>query len=147
MNTSRRTFLGTALIGAIMPSIASASGTVKNSVQIKFSFSNQIFTATLNNTPTALELVTLLPLNIQIEDYSTNEKIAHLPHKLTEEGSGPFGEEAPGDLCYYAPWGNLALFHAGYRYSSGLIRLGRLDGAVTPLLQRGKFPLRVERAR
>ncbi|MCK6441347.1 cyclophilin-like fold protein [Elstera cyanobacteriorum] len=137
MKTSRRTFLETALIAAVVPSIASASGTVENPMQIKFSFNNQIFTATLNNTPTALDLLTLLPLNIQIEDYSTNEKIAYLPRKLTVEGSGPFGDEAPGDLCYYAPWGNLALFYAGYRYSSGLIRLGRLDGAVTPLLQRG----------
>ncbi|RVG13858.1 hypothetical protein CN234_06035 [Sinorhizobium meliloti] len=49
------------------------------------------------------------------------------------------------DLCYYAPWGNLAFFYAGYRYSAGLIRLGRLDGGVEPLLTRGKFPLRIER--
>ena len=47
--------------------------------------------------------------------------------KLTEEGRGPFSNEAAGDLCYYAPWGNLAFFHSGYKYSSGLIRLGRLD--------------------
>ncbi|WP_225770210.1 cyclophilin-like fold protein [Inquilinus sp. Marseille-Q2685] len=32
-------------------------------------------------------------------------------------GSGPF---APGDFCYYAPWGNLAFFYAGYRYSRDL---------------------------
>jgi hypothetical protein len=31
-----------------------------------------------------------------------------LPRKLTEEDGGPFGNEAPGDLAYYAPWGNLA---------------------------------------
>jgi hypothetical protein len=80
-----------------------------------------------------------------IEDYSTNEKIAHLPRKLTEAGSAPFKNEAPGDLCYHAPWGNLALFYAGYRYSSGLIRLGRLEGGIDPLLMRGKFPLRIER--
>jgi hypothetical protein len=86
----------------------------------------------------------MLPLDLDIEDYSTNEKIAYLPQKLTVEGSGPFANERPGDLCYYAPWGNLAFFHASYRYSSGLIRLGRLDGGPTPLLVKGKFPLRVE---
>jgi hypothetical protein len=42
----------------------------------------------------------MLPLDLTIEDYSTNEKIAHLPRKLTEEGSGPFGNERPYDLCY-----------------------------------------------
>ena len=54
--------------------------------------------------------------------------------------------EAPGDLCYYAPWGNLALFHGPYRWSRGLYRLGRLDAGPEPLLTRGKFPLRIERA-
>jgi hypothetical protein len=68
-----------------------------------------------------------------------------LPRKLTEEGSGPFTSEAPGNLCYYAPWGNLVFFYAGYRFSRGLIRLGRLDGDVAPLLTRGKFPLRITR--
>ncbi len=68
----------------------------------------------------------------------------YLSRKLTEEGSGPFGNEVPGDLCYYAPWGNLAMFHAPYRWSRGLIRLGRLDGGPAPLLVRGEYPLRVE---
>ena len=49
-----------------------------------------------------------------------------------------------GDLCYYAPWGNLAFFYADYRYSSGLIRLGRLDGGIEPLLRSGKFDLHIE---
>ncbi len=33
--------------------------------------------------------------------------------KLSEQGSGPFANEQPGDMCSYAPWGNLAFFHAG----------------------------------
>lgn len=72
------------------------------------------------------------PARPEIDNYANNEKIAYLPRKLTEEGSGSFSNEAPGDLCYYAPWGNLAFFYAGYRYSAGLIRLGRLDGGVEP---------------
>jgi hypothetical protein len=85
-----------------------------------------------------------LPLDLRIEDYSTNEKIAYLPRKLTKEGSGSFSNEAAGDLCYYAPWGNLAFFYGGYRYSSGLVRLGRLDDGSEPLLKRGKFRLHIE---
>lgn len=38
-----------------------------------------------------------------VEDYGKNEKIVYLPRKLTEEGSGPFGNERPGDLCYFNP--------------------------------------------
>lgn len=83
--------------------------------------------------------------NLAVEDYSTNEKIAYLPRKLTEDGSGPFSNEAAGDLCYYAPWGNLAFFYGGYQYSPGLIRIGRLDDGPAPLLRRGKCALRIER--
>ena len=113
-------------------------------MKIRIVFNGHDVTATLNDTPSARDLASMLPLDLTIDDYSTNEKIAYLPRKLTEEGSGPFANEAPGDLCYYVPWGNLAFFYAGYRYSKGLIRLGRLDGGIEPLLARGEFPLRVE---
>lgn len=113
-------------------------------MRIRVAFADQAFAATLDDNPSARDLVSMLPVDLTIEDYSNNEKIAYLPRKLTEQGSGPFGSEAPGDLCYYAPWGNLAFFHARYRYSMGLIRLGRLEGSIEPLLKQGKFPLRVE---
>ena len=114
-------------------------------MKIRIAFNGHAFTATLHDNPSARDLASMLPLDLTIDDYSTNEKIAYLPRKLTEEGSGPFSNEAPGDLCYYAPWGNLAFFYAVYHYSSGLIRLGRLESGIEPLLTRGKFPLRIER--
>ena len=113
-------------------------------MRLRFIFADQNFTATLEGNPSARDLFTMLPLDLKITDYSTNEKVAYLPRKLTEEGSGPFGNEAVGDLCYYAPWGNLALFHGSYRWSRGLIRLGRLDKGAKPLLVRGEYPLHVE---
>ena len=113
-------------------------------MRLRFVFADQDFTATLEDNPSARDLFSMLPLDLKITDYSTNEKIAYLPHKLTEEGSGRFSNEAVGDLCYYAPWGNLAMFHGPYRWSRGLIRLGRLDHGAKPLLVRGEHPLRVE---
>lgn len=41
---------------------------------------------------------------------------------------------AAGDISYYAPWGNLALFNRDFSYSPGLVRLGRLDPSGTELL-------------
>jgi hypothetical protein len=113
-------------------------------MRLRFAFADQEFTATLEDNPTARDLFSLLPLDLTIGDYATNEKIAYLPRKLTEDGSGRFDNEAIGDLCYYAPWGNLAMFHGSYRWSRGLIRLGRLDGNTAPLLVRGEHKLRVE---
>lgn len=113
-------------------------------MRLRLIFADQDFTATLEDNPSARDLFSMLPLDLTISDYSTNEKIAYLPRKLTEEDSGRFGGEAIGDLCYYAPWGNLALFHGPYRGSRGLIRLGRLDRGPAPLSVRGEHSLRVE---
>lgn len=115
-------------------------------MKVRFLFDRHTVDATLYDNPSARDFASMLPLDLKIEDYSTNEKIAYLPRKLTEEGSGPFGNEQPGDVCYYAPWGDVILFYAAYRYSSGLIRLGRVDGGIEPMLTRGTFPLRIERS-
>jgi hypothetical protein len=87
-------------------------------------FDRHRFAATLDDDPSARDLLSMLPLALTVEDYADNEKIARLPRKLTEDGSGPFGNEAPGDLCTYAPWGNLAFFYAGHRYSHGPVANG-----------------------
>ena len=114
-------------------------------LQVRIAFSGMTMTATLEDNPSARDFASMLPLDdLTIDNYANNEKISYLPRKLTEEGSGPFGNERPGDLCYFAPWGNLAFFHAGYRWSAGLIRLGRIDGRFDPLLASGAFPLRID---
>ncbi len=112
-------------------------------MRIRMSFDGHVMTATLYDNPSARDFFAMLPLDLEISDYSTNEKIAYLPRKLTEEGSGPFGNERPYDLCYFMPWGNLAMFHAPYRHP-GLIRLGRFDEGYDALHVRGEFPLRIE---
>lgn len=143
---TRRVLMTVALAGLAAPRLALAQvGREEPMTRVRFAFHGMEFTATLNDAPSARDLASLLPLDLTIGDYANNEKIAYLPRKLTEQGAAPFANEAPGDLCYYAPWGNLALFYGGYRWSRGLIRLGRLDGGVTPLLTRGEFPLGVER--
>ena len=132
-------------VGCIARTPANASPDGKGSaVRLRFLFADQDFTATLEDSPPARDLASMLPLDLKITDYATNEKIAWLPRKLTGDGSGRFDTEAVGDLCYYAPWGNLAMFHGPYRWSPGLIRLGRLDRDVAPLLVRGEYPLRIE---
>jgi hypothetical protein len=150
MRQSRRLFLSMALASISLASAVRAQNEVSDqsslkdkSMKIQFEFDKHIFTATLENSPATLALIKMLPLSLTIEDYSNNEKIAYLPSKLSDDGSRKFSNESPGDLCYYAPWGNLVLYYASYRYSQGLVRLGRLDGSIEPLLTRGTFPLRI----
>lgn len=146
---TRRAVLGGALAASVLPYAANGQGRDPGSqeptnVRVRMTFKGLSMTATLYDNPTARDFASMLPLDLTIEDFSNNEKIVHLPRKLTEEGSGPFGNERPGDLCYFKPWGNLALFYADYRWE-GLIRLGRFDGGFEPLLVRGEFPVRIER--
>jgi hypothetical protein len=142
---TRRTLLATALASAA-PRLGFGQAQSERAImKIECAFSDHVFAVSLYENPSARDLASMLPLNLTIEDYSNNEKISYLPRKLTEEGSGSFTNEAPGDLCYYAPWGNLAFFYADYAFSRGLIRLGRLDSGFAPLLTRGKFPLRITR--
>lgn len=145
---NRRMMLRAALVTAAAVPLGNAKAArVQGSapLKIRISFDEQTMTATLEDNPSARDFASMLPLHdLTIDNYANNEKISYLPRKLTEEGSDPFGNERPGDLCYYAPWGNLAFFYAGYRWSKGLIRLGRVDGSLDPLLVRGKFPLRIE---
>lgn len=137
---SRRSFLVGALVA---PAIARAQTTYV-SARLRCRFADQDFTFRLADNPTVRDFVSLLPLTLTITDFSTNEKIAHLPRRLDESGLVYFEDETPGDLCYFLGWGSLAFFHDSYVYRRDLIRLGRIEGGVAPLLVRGEFPLRLE---
>lgn len=147
---TRRKILAGTLISAALPFASFAQrgrdpdSQEPTDVRIRMSFGDYAMTATLYDNPSARDFASMLPLSLKIEDYGRNEKIVYLPRKLTEVGSGPFGNEQPGDLCYFKPWENLALFYADYKWD-GLIRLGRFDDGFKPLLVRGEFPVRIER--
>ena len=140
---TRRTLLAGAAASLVLPRPGRAQET-GIAMRLRCRFADQDFTYRLLDNPTARDLVSLLPLDLTIDDFSTNEKIAHLPRRLDEGGHVPFDDEAPGDLCYFLGCGNLAFFHGGYAYKGDLIRLGRIEGGVAPLLVRGAFPLRLE---
>ncbi|MCA0279181.1 MAG: MFS transporter [Proteobacteria bacterium] len=147
---NRRAFVGSVVATSISPTAALSqqrrdpNNQDPTPMRIRMTFGNRSMFATLYDNPAARDFVTMLPLDLTIEDYSTNEKIVRLPRRLTEEGSGPFGNERPYDLCYFKPWGNLALFYDDYRHP-GLIRLGRFDEGHEALHVKGEFPVRIER--
>lgn len=149
MTMSRRSFIGSALAGAVISSsVAAQEDAVANNqeptdMRVRFTFNSLSMTAVLYDNPSARDFFSMLPLDLTISNFGHNEKIAYLPRKLTEDGSGVFSNERPYDLCYYMPWGNLAMFYADYRHP-GLIRLGRFDEGADGLHVEGEFPLRIE---
>ena len=49
-----------------------------------------------------------------------------------------------GDITYYAPWSNLAIFYRDFGYSTGLIKLGRFDAGIEAFEVRGPLNVRIE---
>jgi len=101
-----------------------------SNMKINLKLQDKTLTARLYDTPTARDFASMLPLTLILEDYSKTEKISDLPKKLTREGAPAGADPSVGDIAYYAPWGNLALFYKDFRHSDGLILLGKLDGGA-----------------
>ncbi len=103
-------------------------------------------TATLNDGKTALDFMSLLPLTLTLQDYNGTEKISDLPKRLSTEGAPAGSDPSVGDIAYYAPWGNLAIFYRDFGYSTGLVLLGKIDGGMELLNVPGSVRVTIERA-
>lgn len=77
----------------------------------------------LNDSQAAKAFYAQLPLNIEVENYSHNEKIFYPPKKLTTAGT-PLADARTGTLAYYAPWGDVVIFYKDFGTASGLYELG-----------------------
>ncbi|WP_318708866.1 cyclophilin-like fold protein [Candidatus Acetatifactor stercoripullorum] len=78
----------------------------------------------LNDSTAADSLYEQLPLTIEVEDYSTNEKIFYPPEELDTSNS-PMAQGGAGTLAYYAPWGDVVMFYGDYGENSSLFELGQ----------------------
>jgi hypothetical protein len=114
--------------------------------KLRLTVGTTVLTATLDDNPTTRDFVALLPLTLTLRDYHGTEKIGDLPRKLSAKGAPAGHDPAVGDLTYYAPWGNLALFYKDFPYSTGLISLGKLDGGVEALKGGGPVEVKMELA-
>lgn len=77
----------------------------------------------LNNTPSAKSLYGMLPIDVAVENYSTNEKIFYTDVKINTAG-GLEGDCKTGTLALFSPWGNVVMFYGSFRSYPGLYLLG-----------------------
>ena len=114
-------------------------------MKIRLDVDGTSLTATLDDSEAARDFASLLPLTLTLADYASTEKISDLPRKLSTT-SAPAGTSASaGDITYYAPWGNLALFYRDFGYSNGLVTLGRIDAGADVLRRPGPLTAKIER--
>ena len=66
-----------------------------------------------------------LPLTLEVEDFSDNEKIFYPPEEL-DTTDAPLADEGAGTLAYSAPWGDVVMFYGEYSENSSLYELGQI---------------------
>lgn len=95
----------------------------EDSMQIQVESDGNTIVFELNDSQAARELYEQLPLSIEVEDYSTNEKIFYPPEEL-DVSDAPLAEAGAGTLAYYAPWGDVVMFYEDFGGAGGLYELG-----------------------
>ncbi len=115
-----------------------------DSMKIRITLEDAVITATLTDSKTTQDFISLLPLTLTLEDYAGTEKISDLPKKLSTEDAPSGSDPAVGDITYYAPWGNLAIFYRDFGYASGLVILGKIDGGIEALNVPGSVKATIE---
>jgi hypothetical protein len=113
--------------------LAATSVEAETNMKICISMDGKEITATLSDNATSRDFASLLPLKLKFEDYGETEKIGYLPRKLVTDGAPPGSDPSAGDVSYYAPWGNLAIFRKDFRFSPGLIKLGEVETGAKAL--------------
>jgi hypothetical protein len=113
--------------------------------KIRISVDGAVLTGSLNDSKAAQDFAAMLPLTLTLEDYNGTEKISDLSRKLSLEGAPAGFEPSAGDIAFYAPWGNLALFYRDFHYSSGLVSLGRIEAGSEALSRPGPIAVKIER--
>ena len=114
--------------------------------RIKMTVDGQEISIVLQDTPTANALYEALPMELNFSDYNGTEKIAYPPDTLPTEGEPDGCDPDVGDLCLYAPWGNLCIFYQDFRYSQSLIKLGHVESGMDVLAgMSGDFTVTLER--
>src|SRR3954453_13831084 len=112
--------------------------------RIRLTVGDTALTATLLDNDSSRDFMALLPLDLTLTDYAVTEKATDLPRRLSTTDAPAGIDPDVGDITYYAPWGNLAIFYRDFGYSKGLIKLGSIDSGVDVLDVRGSLKVTIE---
>ena len=83
----------------------------------------------LNDTTPAKSLYEMLPLEVEVENYSNNEKIFYPPQEVEASG-GIEGDCNAGAIALFSPWGNVVMYYGPASAYPGLYVLGEaIEGA------------------
>jgi len=116
-------------------------------MKVELTINNTVLTVTMQDSQTTQDFMALLPLTLTLEDYAGIEKVSDLPERLSIEGVPSGSKPTIGDITYYAPWGNLAIFYEDFRYADGLVILGNIEDDIDILKKSEPFEVTIDLAK
>ena len=115
-------------------------------MKIKLTVGNQAITATLVDSETARDFVSLLPLTLNMDDLFGREKFGRLPRAISDGGKRTRTYQV-GDVVYWSPGPDVAIYyrHDGSSIPSpGIIVMGKIDSRAEALNVPGSAKVTIE---
>jgi alkylhydroperoxidase/carboxymuconolactone decarboxylase family protein YurZ len=117
-------------------------------MKIRLKIKDTVFTATLTDSKTTQDFVSLLPITLTMNDLFGREKFGHLPRELSAGGARTHSYEI-GEVVYWSPGPDLAIFYRNDRQAipdPGIIVIGKIDSGVEALNVEGSVKVTIELA-
>ena len=114
----------------------------KKSIKIRIIKDSTETVFLMENNAAVRDFMALLPITLNLSDYNRTEKVSGLPSKLSTEGLPSGYDPDVGDICLYAPWGNLCIFYRDFEYAGGLVKLGHAVSGIE-LLRKLDGPVKI----
>ncbi len=115
-------------------------------MKIRLEIKDSVLTATLVDSKTTQDFVSLLPLTLTMNDLFGREKYSHLPRAISTEGNRTHTFQV-GEIAYWSPGPDVAIF---YRHDGpeipdpGIIVIGKIDSGAEALNIPGALTVTIE---
>src|SRR3989449_5255841 len=119
---------------------------LKPGMKIRLKIEDKVLTATLVDSKTTRDFVSLLPLTLTMNDLFRREKFAHLPRAISEEGKRTHTYEV-GQVVYWSPGPDVAIFYRndGEKIPNpGILVIGKIDSGVAAFDVAGSVKVTIE---
>lgn len=128
----------------VLAALILGSGSMAETVEMVIA--DKAYPVELDEHDASKALIARLPMTLEFEDFGATERIAYLNPKLDVGRAPTRTTPKAGDITYYVPWGNLAVFVRSFRSSESLVPLGRMsDEAMKALRDCGSTSVTIRR--
>ena len=134
--------------GSTAPAPAGAAGWQASTLNMRLKIGDKVLTATLIDSETTRDFISLFPLTLTLNDLFGREKFGHLPRAISQGGQRRRTYEV-GEVIYWSPGPDVAIFyrHDGQAVPSpGIIVMGKIDSGVEALNVPGSVGVTLELA-